>query len=118
MACSNLGKQSTHWADYFFVSDKLKDQQGDTMLLQRSFASTCGGITDAVLVVTPVWTLKSRVIDDTGAARASTVGQLMALQRSFALGGLLACTEAPSQQHCSRGPTKRSDSRACTSPCG
>ena len=99
MACSNLGKQSTRWADYFVVSDKLKDEQGNVMMLQRSFASTCGGITEAVLVVTPVGILKSRVIDDTGAARASTVGQLMDLQRSFALRGLLACTEAPSQQY-------------------
>lgn len=58
-------KQSTRWAGYFVVFDKLKDEQGNVTMLQRSFAGACGGITEAVLVVTPVETLKSRVIDDT-----------------------------------------------------
>ena len=33
-------------------------------MAQRSFAGACGGVTEALFAVTPVETLKSRVIDD------------------------------------------------------
>ena len=44
--------------------DRLKDEDGNVTMAQRSFAGACGGVTEALFAVTPVETLKSRVIDD------------------------------------------------------
>jgi len=46
------------------VFDRLKDEDGNVTMAQRSFAGACGGVTEALFAVTPVETLKSRVIDD------------------------------------------------------
>lgn len=69
-------KQSTRWAGYFFVFDRLKDKDGNVTMLQRSFAGACGGVVEAIAAVTPVETLKSRVIDDTRRGTGKYSGSL------------------------------------------
>ena len=46
-------------AGYFFVFDRLKDEEGNVTMLQRSFAGACGGVAEAIFAVTPVETVRA-----------------------------------------------------------
>lgn len=57
-------KQAARWTGYVQVAEKLKDENGDLTIPRRMFAGFCGGVAEAVLAVTPVETIKTRVTDD------------------------------------------------------
>ena len=46
------------------VAQKLQDDQGKLTIPKRMLAGACGGVSEAVLAVTPIETLKTRVTDD------------------------------------------------------
>lgn len=57
-------KQAARWTGYQTVADLLKDEKGDITIPRRMFAGFCGGVSEAILAVTPIETLKTRVTDD------------------------------------------------------
>lgn len=57
-------KQAARWTGYQTVADQLKDEKGDISVPARMFAGFCGGASEAVLAVTPMETIKTRVTDD------------------------------------------------------
>merc|ERR1719220_1710839 len=58
------GKQAARWTGYQTVVNQLKDENGNLTIPKRMFAGACGGVSEAVLAVTPIETLKTRVTDD------------------------------------------------------
>lgn len=58
------GKQAARWTGYTWVSQKFMDDKGNISIPARMFAGACGGVSEAVLAVTPIETLKTRVTDD------------------------------------------------------
>lgn len=58
------GKQAARWTGYQTVANQLKDDKGNLSIPSRMFAGACGGVSEAVLAVTPIETLKTRVTDD------------------------------------------------------
>lgn len=58
------GKQAARWTGYTTVANQMKDEQGNISIPARMFSGACGGVCEAVLAVTPIETLKTRVTDD------------------------------------------------------
>jgi len=58
------GKQAARWTGYETVANALKDDQDKLTIPKRMFAGACGGVSEAILAVTPIETLKTRVTDD------------------------------------------------------
>jgi len=58
------GKQAARWTGYQTVANHFKDKDGNISMVSRMFAGACGGVSEAVLAVTPMETLKTRVTDD------------------------------------------------------
>mmetsp|Transcript_39070 Transcript_39070/g.98199 ORF Transcript_39070/g.98199 Transcript_39070/m.98199 type:complete len:291 (+) Transcript_39070:82-954(+) len=58
------GKQAARWTGYQTVANQFKDDKGNISIPARMFAGACGGVSEAVLAVTPIETLKTRVTDD------------------------------------------------------
>jgi solute carrier family 25 citrate transporter 1 len=56
-------KQSARWGAYTFVSDQLKDEKGKLTVPANMFAGVCAGASEAILAVTPIETIKTRVAD-------------------------------------------------------
>mmetsp|Transcript_43420 Transcript_43420/g.94547 ORF Transcript_43420/g.94547 Transcript_43420/m.94547 type:complete len:292 (+) Transcript_43420:64-939(+) len=57
-------KQAARWTGYTHVADQFKDEKGNISVPARMFAGFCGGVSEAVLAVTPMETIKTRVTDD------------------------------------------------------
>jgi len=68
-------KQAARWTGYQTMVDLLKDEKGGLSIPRRMFSGFCGGVSEAVLAVTMMETLKTRVADDvrlgTGAYKGS-----------------------------------------------
>jgi len=58
------GKQAARWTGYETAANALKDENGKLSVPMRMLAGACGGVSEAVLAVTPIETLKTRVTDD------------------------------------------------------
>jgi len=58
------GKQAARWTGYQTVANQFKDEKGNISIPARMFAGACGGTSEAILAVTPIETLKTRVTDD------------------------------------------------------
>jgi len=58
------GKQAARWTGYQTVANQFKDDKGNISIPARMFAGACGGVSEAILAVTPIETLKTRVTDD------------------------------------------------------
>lgn len=58
------GKQAARWTAYTNVSAQFRDANGKIGLPQNMFSGFCAGVSEAVLAVTPIETLKTRVADD------------------------------------------------------
>jgi solute carrier family 25 citrate transporter 1 len=58
------GKQAARWTGYETVANALKDDKDKLTIPKRMFAGACGGVSEAILAVTPIETLKTRVTDD------------------------------------------------------
>jgi len=56
-------KQSARWGAYTAVSDRLKDEKGKLSVTSNVFAGACAGASEAILAVTPMETIKTRVAD-------------------------------------------------------
>lgn len=69
-------KQAARWTGYTEVSKVLKDDKGDLTIPARMFAGFCGGTTEAILAVTPIETLKTRVTDDMRRGTKNYTGSL------------------------------------------
>jgi len=58
------GKQAARWTGYETMANALKDDQGKLTVSKRALAGAVGGVSEAILAVTPIETLKTRVTDD------------------------------------------------------
>lgn len=58
------GKQAARWTGYETALKQVQDENGKCSVPRRMFAGACGGVSEAVLAVTPIETLKTRVTDD------------------------------------------------------
>lgn len=72
-------KQAARWTGYQTVADQLKDENGEISIPARMFAGFCGGASEAILAVTPVETLKTRVTDDMRRGTKNYTGSFDAL---------------------------------------
>lgn len=70
------GKQAARWTGYQTVANQFKDEKGNISIPARMFAGACGGVTEAVLAVTPIETLKTRVTDDMRRGTGNYTGSL------------------------------------------
>jgi len=70
------GKQAARWTGYTAVANNFKDKDGNISMIARSFAGACGGVSEAVLAVTPIETLKTRVTDDMRRGTKNYTGSL------------------------------------------
>eukprot|EP00931_Biecheleriopsis_adriatica_P087037 TRINITY_DN61558_c0_g1_i1.p1 TRINITY_DN61558_c0_g1~~TRINITY_DN61558_c0_g1_i1.p1 ORF type:complete len:295 (+),score=58.80 TRINITY_DN61558_c0_g1_i1:86-970(+) len=75
------GKQAARWTGYETVANSLKDDQGKLTIPKRMFAGACGGVSEAVLAVTPIETLKTRVTDDMRRGTGKYTGSFDALMK-------------------------------------
>jgi len=85
------GKQAARWTGYQTIANKLKDDKGNLSISSRMFAGACGGVSEAVLAVTPIETLKTRVTDDMRRGTGNYSGSLdatMKILKSEGPGGL------------------------------
>merc|ERR1712190_20102 len=57
----------------------VKDENGNVTIPKRMFAGACGGVSEAVLAVTPIETLKTRVTDDLRRGTGNYTGSVDAL---------------------------------------
>jgi len=64
LVIGSSGKQAARWSGYTAVANELKDEKGNISIPSRMFAGACGGTAEAILAVTPIETLKTRVTDD------------------------------------------------------
>lgn len=58
------GKQAARWTGYEMGCNYFKDEKGNLTVPQRMLAGAGGGVSEAILAVTPIETLKTRVTDD------------------------------------------------------
>jgi len=75
------GKQAARWTGYQTVANQLKDDKGNLSIPSRMFAGACGGVSEAVLAVTPIETLKTRVTDDMRRGTGNYSGSLDATMK-------------------------------------
>jgi len=84
-------KQAARWTGYQTVANQFKDENGNISIPARMFAGACGGVSEAVLAVTPMETLKTRVTDDVRLGTKRYTGSLdacMKIIKSEGPGGL------------------------------
>jgi len=58
------GKQAARWTGYKTMEAQFKDEKGNIAMHHRMFSGACGGVSEALLAVTPIETLKTRLTDD------------------------------------------------------
>jgi solute carrier family 25 citrate transporter 1 len=73
------GKQAARWTGYTTVANNFKDEKGNISIPARMFSGACGGVAEAVLAVTPIETLKTRITDDMRRGTGKYSGSLDAL---------------------------------------
>jgi len=81
LVIGSSGKQAARWTGYMTVADQLKDDKGNLSIPSRMFAGACGGVSEAVLAVTPIETLKTRVTDDMRRGTGNYSGSLDACMK-------------------------------------
>jgi len=81
LVIGSSGKQAARWTGYTAVANKLKKENGDISIPSRMFAGACGGVCEAVLAVTPIETLKTRVTDDMRRGTGKYSGSLDAVRQ-------------------------------------
>jgi len=81
LVLGSSGKQAARWTGYETVANSLKDDQGKLTIPKRMFAGACGGVSEAVLAVTPIETLKTRVTDDMRRGTGKYTGSFDALMK-------------------------------------
>jgi len=64
LVIGSSGKQAARWTGYTTVANNFKDEKGNISIPARMFSGACGGMSEAILAVTPIETLKTRVTDD------------------------------------------------------
>jgi len=74
-------KQSARWGAYTTVSDRLKDDKGKLSVQANMFAGVCAGASEAVLAVTPMETIKTRVADAQRKGQGAYSGSLDATMK-------------------------------------
>jgi len=85
------GKQAARWTGYQTVVNQFKDEKGNISIPARMFSGACGGVSEAILAVTPIETLKTRVTDDVRRGTGNYTGSLdacMKILKSEGPGGL------------------------------
>jgi len=58
------GKQAARWTGYETAAAALQSADGKLSVPMRMLAGACGGVSEAILAVTPIETLKTRLTDD------------------------------------------------------
>lgn len=85
------GKQAARWTGYETTLNALKDEKGGNTMTTRIIAGACGGVSEAILAVTPIETLKTRVTDDMRRGTGNYSGSfdaLVKIMKSEGPGGL------------------------------
>lgn len=72
-------KQSARWSGYQAAVNQLKDENGNLTIPKRMLAGLVGGVSEAVLAVTPMETIKTRVTDDMRRGTGNYTGSFDAL---------------------------------------
>jgi len=75
------GKQAARWTGYQMTADYLTDEAGKLTIPKRMLAGACGGVSEAILAVTPIETLKTRVTDDMRRGTGNYTGSFDALRK-------------------------------------
>mmetsp|Transcript_2497 Transcript_2497/g.5476 ORF Transcript_2497/g.5476 Transcript_2497/m.5476 type:complete len:294 (+) Transcript_2497:75-956(+) len=75
------GKQAARWTGYETALNQFKDENGKVTMPKRMAAGACGGVSEAVLAVTPIETLKTRVTDDMRRGTGKYSGSFDALMK-------------------------------------
>jgi solute carrier family 25 citrate transporter 1 len=75
------GKQAARWTGYETALKQMKDESGKVSMPARMIAGACGGVTEAILAVTPIETLKTRVTDDMRRGTGNYSGSFDALMK-------------------------------------
>eukprot|EP00438_Fugacium_kawagutii_P002298 Skav226057 [mRNA] locus=scaffold211:294899:296141:- [translate_table: standard] len=95
------GKQAARWTGYETAANALKalgqqsaldqssqqhslapqDDQGKLTIPKRMLAGACGGVSEAILAVTPIETLKTRVTDDMRRGTGNYTGSFDAVMK-------------------------------------
>lgn len=73
------GKQAARWTGYETALNCFKDEKGNVSMPARMFSGACGGVSEALLAVTPIETLKTRVTDDMRRGTGNYTGSFDAL---------------------------------------
>jgi solute carrier family 25 citrate transporter 1 len=73
------GKQAARWTGYETALNCFKDEKGNVSMAARMMSGACGGVTEALLAVTPIETLKTRVTDDMRRGTGNYTGSFDAL---------------------------------------
>ena len=63
------------------LSEFLQDDQGKLTIPKRMLAGACGGVSEAILAVTPIETLKTRVTDDVRRGTKNYTGSFDAVMK-------------------------------------
>jgi solute carrier family 25 citrate transporter 1 len=74
-------KQSARWGAYTTISDRLKDDKGKLSVKANMFAGVCAGASEAILAVTPMETIKTRVADAQRKGQGAYSGSLDATMK-------------------------------------
>lgn len=75
------GKQAARWTGYETVLGYMQDDKGKVSVPGRMFAGACGGVSEAILAVTPIETLKTRVTDDIRRGTGNYTGSVDAMMK-------------------------------------
>ncbi len=82
------GKQAARWTAYNESSALFRDEKGKISLPANMFCGFVAGTSEAILAVTPIETLKSRMVDDMRLGTNKYSGSVDAIRKIVAADGL------------------------------
>lgn len=82
------GKQAARWTGYNTAADYFRDEKGKLSIPANMLCGVIAGTSEAMFAVTPIETLKSRVIDDSRLGTNKYSGSLDAIKKIVAADGV------------------------------
>jgi solute carrier family 25 citrate transporter 1 len=82
------GKQAARWTGYNTAADYFRDEKGKLSIPANMLCGVIAGTSEAMFAVTPIETLKSRVIDDSRRGTNKYSGSLDAIKKIVAADGV------------------------------
>ncbi|XP_022213421.2 putative tricarboxylate transport protein, mitochondrial [Drosophila obscura] len=84
----SVPKSAARFGAYEFFSSKMRDENGDLSMTRRFFSGMLAGMTEAVVAVTPMETIKVRFISDQRSAKPQYKGLFHGVGRIFKSEGI------------------------------